>query len=119
MSPDISAFRSIEPRPIDLMLPTRTVQPRAGMDEDTVAEYAAAMERGDVFPPLLVVETPSEFLLIDGWHRREAAQRLGVDNLPARIVRGSEEVAVGWRRSATSSTASDAQPPIWPRSLRC
>ena len=70
MTTDISAFRAVEPRPIDLMLVARSVQPRAGMDEDTVAEYVAAMERGDVFPPLLAVETASEFLLIDGWHRR-------------------------------------------------
>jgi hypothetical protein len=96
MSADIAAFKGIEPRPLDLMLLTLDpgVQPRAALDQGVVVEYSEALEQGAVFPPLLVVETPSEFLLVDGWHRRAAAQRLGVDNLPARIMRASADVAI-------------------------
>lgn len=93
---DISAFKGVEPTLLDLATLTLdpAIQPRAGLDEDTVLEYVEAQERDETFPPLLAVETSTDLLLIDGWHRVEAAKRRGVDRLPTRIVRGSREVAI-------------------------
>jgi hypothetical protein len=46
-------------------------QSRLEMDEEVIAEYAAAMERGEEFPAILVFfdEETDEFILADGWHR--------------------------------------------------
>jgi hypothetical protein len=95
-TPDISIFRTIEPVDVALVDLTRDLelQPRAGLDEETVLEYKALMEGGKEFPPLWVVETPSDLLLIDGWQRDAAAARLQRGHLKARIVRGSREIAV-------------------------
>ena len=43
------------------------------LDEDTVVLYASAMERGDVFPPIVVYRDHGSFVVIDGNHRVEAA----------------------------------------------
>lgn len=52
-------------------------QARLGMNEEIIAEYAQAMERGEVFPAILVFfdEENDEFILADGWHRYHAHMR--------------------------------------------
>jgi len=50
-------------------------QARARLCEDTVSEYAAAMERGDEFPPVVAFYDGTEYWMADGFHRSEAACR--------------------------------------------
>lgn len=52
-------------------------QSRVEMNEDIIAEYATAMERGDEFPPILVFfeEKEGVFILADGFHRLHAHLR--------------------------------------------
>ena len=52
-------------------------QSRVEMDESIIAEYAAAMERGDEFPPILVFfnEDDDTHVLADGFHRLHAHLR--------------------------------------------
>jgi hypothetical protein len=53
-------------------------QVRVRIDEDVVKEYAAAMEAGDFFPPLLVYfdEPNNRYILVDGFIRLAAHRRL-------------------------------------------
>ncbi len=51
-------------------------QPRAGIDENAVTEYAAAYESGEKLPPLLVCFDGKSYWLADGFHRYHAHTRL-------------------------------------------
>ena len=65
----------IDPRRIRTDLNTQT---RLGLNEQTVKEYAEAMERGDEFPPIIVFydEPHNRFILADGFHRLAAHMRV-------------------------------------------
>lgn len=69
------------------------LQPRARLDEQLVQEYADAMRRGDVFPPLRVIINATDAWLVDGWHRVGAARQLGLAELPVQLKRGTFEEA--------------------------
>lgn len=56
------------------------------VDEATVDRYAADMERGDVFPAVVVREVRGKLSLIGGNHRRAAADQAGISTLPAYVV---------------------------------
>lgn len=58
-------------------------QARAGLNEETVAEYLQAMKEGGNFPPvnfppLIVFYDGQDYWLADGFHRLEAMKRWGV-----------------------------------------
>lgn len=53
-------------------------QARAGLNEDTVAEYLQAMKELAVFPPLIIFYDGQDYWLADGFHRLEALKRWGV-----------------------------------------
>jgi hypothetical protein len=87
--PDIESIKLA-----DLIL-DKTLQPRAGIDDETVAEYQDVMQRGAKdFPPIYVVETPEGLCLVDGWHRVEAAKRNGYAGLMARVWVGDRADAI-------------------------
>lgn len=75
---------------IDIMLDSLVLdpvmQPRIGIDDEVVEEYAQAMRDGDQFPPLQVYEVDDECFVVDGWHRVYAADRAGLTDLPARVT---------------------------------
>ena len=65
--------------------------------EETVEDYAAAMLRGDVFPPGDVIqdETDGTYYLTDGFHRCEAESRNGSKTLRCRVLyEGTKEDAL-------------------------
>jgi hypothetical protein len=71
------------------------IQPRIDTDAATVLEYREAMREDAIFPPIDAVRTPDgELLLVDGWHRVEAAEREGLVNLHVRVWTGTREDAV-------------------------
>jgi ParB-like chromosome segregation protein Spo0J len=48
------------------------------IDPGKVQRYAAAMRRGDVFPPVRLVDYDGSFMIVDGHHRTAAARAAGV-----------------------------------------
>jgi ParB-like chromosome segregation protein Spo0J len=53
------------------------LQPRAGMNLETIEDYADDMRRGDQFPPVVVFSNGTgSYWLADGFHRLRAAQEL-------------------------------------------
>lgn len=69
-----------------------TYQPRAFFDEESLAGLAASIEAVGVLQPILVREVaPQKFELVAGERRWRAAQRAGLETIPA-IVRPAEGV---------------------------
>lgn len=71
-------------------------QPRQGMDEDAVNDYANALRNSERLPPVDVMFDGSVHWLFDGFHRTEAHLRAGLADIPVIIHRGSLEDAQ-WR----------------------
>lgn len=84
-------------------------QPRATFDTQLVEQYAEAMARGDVFPPVKVFFDGADHFLADGFHRYHAAKSLGLVDISADVSNGtlrdailfscSANAAHGWRRT--------------------
>lgn len=53
----------------------------------TVARYTDAMSVGDKFPPLVVVKDGNKYVLLDGWHRYQAAEALKLASFDCEIVK--------------------------------
>jgi hypothetical protein len=64
-------------------------QIRAAKDYSTIKEYAAAMEGGAIFPPLVVFQDGPECWLADGFHRVEAAMLAGREEINAEVHAGT------------------------------
>ena len=75
-------------------LNTRNLQTRAALNEDTVADYAEAMERGDKFPAVTVFTDGAEYYLADGFHRVEALRRIGKKAVVAELREGDYKAAL-------------------------
>ncbi|KAB1069931.1 ParB/RepB/Spo0J family partition protein [Methylobacterium planeticum] len=61
-------------------------QIRVRMDGGAVIRYAKAMMAGAEFPPILVARLAGAPILLDGWHRVEAARRIGMVTFPAILI---------------------------------
>lgn len=79
------------------------IQPRAVIDDEAVAEYAAALAAGSDFPPIVVFFDGTRRWLADGWHRVRAAHRAGLAVLPAEIRQGSRRDALLFALSANQT----------------
>ena len=66
----------------------------AGIDPATVTEYADAMEAGAVFPPIVVIDDGDGYWPGDGFHRIEAARRIGRTTIAAEIRQGIRRDAI-------------------------
>ena len=69
-------------------------QSRAVLDEETIAEYAAAMERGDEFPPVIAFYDGETYWLCDGFHRIAAAKRIDRQTFAVDVRQGGQRDAV-------------------------
>ena len=69
---------------------TEGLQTRAGLDMDTVREYAEAeSERGAVFPPVIVfLGADGKYRLADGFHRVAMARQQGKKRVAAEVREG-------------------------------
>jgi hypothetical protein len=77
-------------------------QIRALLDDDTVAEYAAAMKEGAQFPPAMVFHDGSQYLLADGFHRVAAAVRNGFKDFAFEVRTGSKSETLKYALSANA-----------------
>ena len=64
-------------------------QARAKLNESVVAEYAAHMRDGDVFPPVIVYFDGSTNWLADGFHRYFATKQHGALEIEAEVRKGT------------------------------
>lgn len=69
-------------------------QTRVMIHEDTVAEYAEAMENGAVFPPIVVFHDGTDYYMADGFHRIMAASRNGFKDISADVRKGTKQDAL-------------------------
>jgi hypothetical protein len=78
-------------------------QMRVEMSEETVADYAEEMVSGTVFPVIVVYFDGTEHWLADGYHRAEAARKVGRDAIQAEVREGSGRDAMLHGIGANSS----------------
>ena len=78
-------------------------QQRVTCDSFTVEQYAELMQRGVVFPPVLVWNDGECYWLVDGFHRLAAARRLSRTTITAEICFGSLSDAQ-WQSYGANST---------------
>lgn len=69
-------------------------QPRSIFDEDRLAELADSIARQGVIQPVVVREVDGGFELIAGERRWRAAQKAGIETIPAIVRRVADEIAV-------------------------
>lgn len=85
----------------DLKLGAGT-QPRAKIDEAAVADYAEAMRDDAAFPPVVVFFDGEIYYLADGFHRVDAAYRLGLDAIEAEVKQGTHRDAIYYSLGANA-----------------
>lgn len=91
--------------PLDRLVLDENTQVRAETDPGTVKEYYQHMKVGAVFPPILVARVDAQdenkgFILIDGWHRVRATQRLGQGYIAATISDETDPRKFAWIAAA-------------------
>lgn len=67
-----------------------TLNVRETLDSDTIERY---MENFDQLPPVVVFDATEGDLLADGFHRVEAAKRLGQEDIKANVIQGTRQDA--------------------------
>lgn len=69
------------------------IQPREELDQQTVTDYADAMQNGDKFPAVVVYHDGSNYWLVDGFHRVVAYARVNAKKIDAEIHKGTKRDA--------------------------
>jgi hypothetical protein len=94
----------VRPLPLDRIQRDDALICRArGVNQRTVADYAAAMQAGAVFPPIVVyVDQQGAHWLADGFHRTAGAALAGLAELPADVRHGSRHDALLYAASANT-----------------
>lgn len=65
---------------------------RAGIRQDLVLRYAAAMRDGAIFPPIEVMDVAGTYYVTNGFHRIAAAELTGETAVPCYITAGASLV---------------------------
>jgi hypothetical protein len=82
-------------QPIDHITPDNHYMVRANLDTETIKTYAEAMQEGVTFPPIDLFTLPNgSIVIVDGWHRYQAALKVGFTSIPARFYNGTPEEAL-------------------------
>lgn len=89
--------------PIALIRRNGGTQARAGLNEETVAEYAEDLEGGASFPPVTVFYDGDTYWLADGFHRVAAHARVGLDEVTVEIEQGDQRAAILWACGANDT----------------
>lgn len=69
-------------------------QPRAKLNEGTVAEYAEAITEGASLPPVVVYHDGADYWLADGFHRFHAHRKIDALDINAEIRQGTKRDAI-------------------------
>lgn len=70
---------------LDRLVLDKAFQFRTAINDPTVKQYAEAMEAGAEFPPISIAMVNGAAVVVDGWHRVEAARRVGSRTLLANV----------------------------------
>ena len=97
------ATTSTQNIPLQEIQATDATQPREAMDPALINDYAEAMERGDVFPPIEAVFDGEHYWLTDGFHRFTAAEYIGAETITAIVNDGTRRDAE-WQCLAANAT---------------
>lgn len=89
--------------PLHLVRTDGGTQARAGISEETVAEYEQGVRGGDDFPPVTVFHDGTDYWLADGFHRLEAHRRAGESRIEARVRRGTHRDAALFAAGANAT----------------
>lgn len=73
---------------------SKEVQPRVSLDADTVSDYMGAMERGEVFPEMVVFQDVKTYWLACGFHRMEAMRKLEMTEATVEVRKGTKRDAI-------------------------
>ena len=65
------------------------LQPRAALDAETVADYATRYAEGADMPAVTLFHDGAVYFLADGFHRIAAAEKAGLDAIPADVRDGT------------------------------
>jgi hypothetical protein len=79
---------------IDLIRLDGGTQPRAALSDPLAEEYAEAMRGGAELPPVTVFHDGADHWLADGFHRRRAAELLGLAEIAADVRQGTRRDAI-------------------------
>jgi|GEM_PF-2258878 len=69
-------------------------QARVGLEQEVIDDYATAMINGAVFPLVTVFYDGTMYWLADGFHRLEAAKKIGAITLSADVRQGTRRDAL-------------------------
>jgi ParB-like chromosome segregation protein Spo0J len=78
----------------DLIRLDSGAQARAKLNQEVVAQYAAAMEEGATLPPLVVFYDGTDHWLADGFHRYHANKKIGAVTVQVDVRHGQRRDAV-------------------------
>jgi hypothetical protein len=104
----------IEPLALPEITCDSEILPR-GINFTVVTEYAEAMQSGDVFPPLAVVQDGTTYLLVDGLQRLEAARQNGLKTIQCAVRKGTRRDAI---LASCAVNATHGLPRTW-QDKRC
>jgi uncharacterized ParB-like nuclease family protein len=94
---------SVDMVEVDAIVADDRWQVRRGLDAATVGKYAAAMEAGAEFPPVLLSGLNGALVLVSGFHRYHAAKSAGRTALLAEVHPMRPERLL-WRAAAENLT---------------
>jgi hypothetical protein len=77
------------------------LRPRSKLNDPTVAQFAARLKAGDVFPPVLVFQFADRYWLADGYHRVAAVRLGGGQTIVAEVRAGTRDDAA-WAACAAN-----------------
>lgn len=90
----MNAPARIETVQISTLLRDPRFQVRQKLDQQTINRYAAVYSSGRAMPPIKVALVNGAAVVVDGWHRLAALDKLGRYQVAAEIVEASEQEAI-------------------------
>lgn len=78
-------------------------QARSRINLQVVKEYEENIIDGASMPPIMVVQTPDEYVIVDGFHRLQAYRNLGRDRIEAEVITGDRDAALRHAISANQT----------------
>jgi len=98
----VSEQKSVMVQVADLVL-NDAYQVRNEVDQGAVRRYADAMRTGHEFPPITVAMVNGAPVVVDGWHRTNAARLIGRPTLLANLIEADERELAWIGAEANSS----------------
>jgi hypothetical protein len=98
-NPYLDEAHDARPRAADLLIDARfQIRGEGGkLDQRTVKRYADAMRAGHRFPPLKALRVDGALVLVDGFHRREAARFNGCEgDLEVEVIGDGSAAEARW-----------------------